>query len=475
MSISKMDPASLALGAVILIKPICKSIIETSANYHHYGQDSERIKRRFSVQVLRINSFQNILFKKFQLNSSTVRRIIDRLPSEVCENIAWLLWDLYSFSQKYAATMERHTLDAKIETELVNALRDISRPPEENCKAIMDLAQGKIVAKQNSTGWLRKATWAVKDKRSLEELVEVFEQYTERLKTLLELAWWPLPFFQSMGGIGLMEVDNDAKEVGLLEGIGMRKLILDPSSALPGKSGKNMEISRVRFKLRDRIGPFEIGNLDEDSDTWYITEYKSYDSDSEVMVRERVTQLTALMDEAINVDSRFKICKCKGFFRDAGEQRIGIVSLLPLHPNSHPQQLHTLSDFIGAPKKYRPDLGNRIKLAVALMKSLQLFHLYGWVHKSLRSENVLLFPSETEAQVDNPSLILHDPKIIGFDHARPDSDFSDINTYPELSENLYRHPARWGKPSERFAKVHDIYGTSPLIRGFSYSYLWDFY
>jgi len=478
-----MDPVSLALGAIVLVKPICKSIHETWEGYHLFGQGSERLRLRFSVQMSRVDSFERVLFEKSKFDPPMAGRLVDHLSAHICRDVAGLLWELYGLLQQYGSVKDKYGLQAndQISAELVAALRDMNvssassdHSSNQTVALLMDLAKRDGSARQKSTDWLRKTMWALKDKRSLEKLVQEFEQYTERLKTLIEVAWWPLPFFQSASAIVYVEKDRDAAETGLLKGSGIRKLLVEPSLALPGKSGKNLEMARVKFQLSWRNGAFEFGRLEtsaspEQPEQWYLAEHRSYENNSNERARERIIQLAALLSEASETDSQFKTCKCVGYFNDTSEQRIGLVSALPLEASSNPQQICTLSSLL-ASKKFRPDLGSRVKLAVALMKSVQLLHLYGWVHKSLRSENVLLFPAKPKLHVGEEAAVagaqivpvdLVEPRVVGFEYARPESDFSSASPQHELSENLYRHPARWGVPRERFGKIHDIYGTSP--------------
>ncbi|KAF1828902.1 hypothetical protein BDW02DRAFT_511219 [Decorospora gaudefroyi] len=477
-----MDPISLALGAIVLIKPVCKSIHDTWQAYRLFGHGSERLRLRFSVQMSRVDSFERVLFETGKFDPPMAGRLVDHMPAQLCRDMAGLLWELYDLVQQYAAVQDRYALQADDQTsaDLVAALKDMdvnndfSRSgQDQRVKALMELAKRDGSARQNSTDWLRKVTWALRDKRSLEKLVQEFEQYTERLKTLVEVAWWPLPFFQSASAIAHVEKDGDANETGLLKGSGIRKLLVEPSLALPGKSGKNLEIARVRFRPSGRSGPFEFGRLEGTSspEQWYMAEDRLYGSNTNEKARERIIQLAALLNEAADTDSQFKICQCVGYFNDTAEQRIGIVSILPVDPSTSPPQMHTLSSLL-ATKNFRPELGTRVKLAMALMKSVRMLHLYGWVHKSLRSENVLLLPANAKSQADkgtppanpqNMSVDLAEPRIAGFEYARPESDFSSASPQHDLSENLYRHPARWGVPRERFGKSHDMYALGVIL------------
>ncbi|KAI4254957.1 MAG: hypothetical protein L6R42_006981, partial [Xanthoria sp. 1 TBL-2021] len=117
-------------------------------------------------------------------------------------------------------------------------------------------------------------------------------------------------------------------------------------------------------------------------------------------------------------------------------------------------------------------LGIRIRLAHELIVALENFHRVGWVHKGISSHNTVFLPRDSSAGDgphcvrldDNPdcdgeviTVDLASPWIFGFDSARADEDGSNMGEDHSLGNNIYRHPARWGRPSMRFTKAHDVY------------------
>ncbi|KAJ0312472.1 hypothetical protein COL516b_001556 [Colletotrichum fioriniae] len=54
-------------------------------------------------------------------------------------------------------------------------------------------------------------------------------------------------------------------------------------------------------------------------------------------------------------------------------------------------------------------------------------------------------------------------RLVGFEYSRQDSDFSDQFGESELKRNIYRHPERWGQPTKRFGKIHDIYALGVVL------------
>ena len=137
--------------------------------------------------------------------------------------------------------------------------------------------------------------------------------------------------------------------------------------------------------------------------------------------------------------------------------------------------LQRLLDKELADKEYSSslDLRARFDLAHRCCLHLLAFHSCGWIHKDLRSSNILLVPKRIKRHplASVPSLqseaymkaIDFQPYITGFSLARPITGVSAgiPTTDPEV--NLYRHPARQGQPTEIFTKIHDIYALGAVL------------
>jgi len=123
-----------------------------------------------------------------------------------------------------------------------------------------------------------------------------------------------------------------------------------------------------------------------------------------------------------------------------------------------------------------------MEIAKILTTTYFRLHSVGWLHKSFRSENVLLFESK-----DGNSYDLHTPYVCGFDFSRQDSPTELTENVPstlierhqdhELS--LYRHPdlqvnklARVTNKTDdgthevnsfRFRKAYDLYSLGIVL------------
>ncbi|OBT71304.1 hypothetical protein VF21_09945 [Pseudogymnoascus sp. 05NY08] len=451
-----MEVAGLAIGVIAVIKPTAEAIATLWSDTKNFGGDAERLRLRFSVQITRFDAFERMLFEanKFPLVQG---RLFDQLPENVCDNFVDLLRQLYELLQKYYVVEKRYALAASGEGGLTGGIGAFDI--DERKSVILGIGKAGDAKLSRVTSWTKKARWVMSDKKSAEDLVAEFEAWTERVKSLLELAWWPLPFFSTVSQMEKLEEDKDAGQAGMLEGIGMRKLLAPGSSQIPVETAKALKISRLEFKETMRFQELEVGQIPGKGVV--IVEYKSYEQDRTGSINEivsrRILQLVALLHETKN--DRFRVLRCINFFDDVPGKRIGFAFEFP--SQSVPASLNT--SLIS--KKLKPGLGTRTKLAYALAESLGHLHSVGWVHKSLRSENIIFLPGTAMDQsTEIPEIaILEQPRIFGFEYSRLDSDFSSGRPDYDIKRNIYRHPQRWGQPSETFSKIHDIYALGTML------------
>ena len=62
-----------------------------------------------------------------------------------------------------------------------------------------------------------------------------------------------------------------------------------------------------------------------------------------------------------------------------------------------------------------------------------------------------------------PSIDYDEPWLVGFEYSREDPGFSENPRELEISKDIYRHPERWGQPTRRFDKSHDVYSLGIIL------------
>ncbi|CAF9907299.1 MAG: hypothetical protein GOMPHAMPRED_005072 [Gomphillus americanus] len=104
---------------------------------------------------------------------------------------------------------------------------------------------------------------------------------------------------------------------------------------------------------------------------------------------------------------------------------------------------HTLLSVVSRQPEINIVPGQRFGLAIQIVESLLFLHIAGWLHKGIRSDNILFFGS-------SPSKIdLDKPYIAGFEYSREAAaNKGTEGVTDDLEFNLYRHPLVQGVPIE---------------------------
>ena len=177
-----------------------------------------------------------------------------------------------------------------------------------------------------------------------------------------------------------------------------------------------------------------------------VVEWKYYSSDINqellMLLKKRVSMLASQLQRSSET-SGFHTLSCAGYFDNAELHRIGIMFQLPdSGASSPPLSLRDRMIQDRSTKNVR-DLTSRFSIAKDLVMAMYRLHLVGWLHKSVRSDNILFF--------ENPRMDQHSlaaPFICGFDFSRQDSPTEMTEDVPTVllsglldrERSLYRHP-----------------------------------
>lgn len=101
-------------------------------------------------------------------------------------------------------------------------------------------------------------------------------------------------------------------------------------------------------------------------------------------------------------------------------------------------------------------LSERFRIATQIAKSVGYVHTFGFVHKNVQPETILIFKSP-ESSIGSVSLV-------GFGNFR-DAEGGTLRSGDTLWEkNIYRHPRRQGlKPQDDYMMQHDIYSLGVCL------------
>ncbi|EKG20275.1 hypothetical protein MPH_02392 [Macrophomina phaseolina MS6] len=243
------------------------------------------------------------------------------------------------------------------------------------------------------------------------------------------------------------------------------------------ENGENEENRRAEASFQERRVWIE----------WKPYEPQVYDGEPDPKIVERVAALVALLKENSR-SCQFRAPRCLGYFRDidgdTGEARcrFGIVFEKPqgISSSTKPVNLLELLRATEAGILEKPSLTARVRLAKVLAEALERLHAVNWLHKGLRSENILFFDDAIDPEDLRSGNVagqypislgidFSTPFLSGFDYSRPAQNEELTEKPPEnVAYDLYRHPLVQGSRGSmgnaaNFQKAFDIYALGVVL------------
>jgi hypothetical protein len=155
----------------------------------------------------------------------------------------------------------------------------------------------------------------------------------------------------------------------------------------------------------------------------------------------------------------FLTLRCLGFLEDMDEF-ISLYEYPPQADTSIPPR--SLQDLLRDSKMRSPSMTARLRLALEIRKTLLTVHTASWLHKDIRSENILFFTDRTKSS--NSSGALSQPYLSGFAFSRADLpvEISDQASEDPLLD-ISRHPQALGEPSVSYSMYMDHYSLGLVL------------
>lgn len=442
--------AGTILGAVALVPPTIALINFWSdfiSDVRRFGEDSAKLSLKFQQLSSGYEALQTVLFdeKRFpsvkgSVYSDLPKRSQDLILSMLKE-LPRLLYEYYLIEK--ANEIQHYGKDQARSNE-TNLTMAVVLSPEEMLKIFGD-GQMPEAKSKSSVVSLRHIGWAIRTRKRVEKLLVEYEDWLRRIKITVEESWWPTTFSQKYENLLSVEKDTACQALGVAAAAGLRKLLVSDAQ-LKGSLGlgnTTLQISHFDGSSRG------LSRLD--GTTVYVESLR-YQPDREgfldTTLKRRFEEISSLLNQ-VN-DPEFRVLRCRNFAEvRAPEPEFQLIFDLPNNQAKEPISLNAL---IASNMGKKPSLGARFRLCHKLAQSLSLLHSVGWIHRSIRSENILFF--NTDARTGE----LHEPYLCGFEACRLEDDFSTGPWDDSPDRNVYRHPDRWGIPKKTFTKYHDIYG-----------------
>jgi len=360
---------------------------------------------------------------------------------------------LQKFSQLNDSMMG--ILDAKMQSEIHHTVQDTNRGVLQLHHKIADLS--RLVMALN-VKLEEKATVHVST------MSKARDTNADGLKQLTKLAKFKA-FNESIESESRLPLEKSVvKCLELGEPKDSRDLLLDKSMI---EEIDETDSPRCQALLRDSTGNRRR--------VWI--EWKEYDvqgpsdvNPSKAVIFERVGKLAALLNHSPKPEA-FRTPHCIGFFDKAGHEsdsededilncRLGLVFERPkddkLHQTLPPISLRELLH-----DRRKPTVTERVQLAHAISKCVLYLHAVNWLHKGLRSHNVIFFRTVGH-HIDYSK-----PYLSGFDFSRParPEEMTDIPV-DDVEHNFYRHPkvqSANANERSRFRKSFDVYSLGVMF------------
>jgi serine/threonine protein kinase len=258
--------------------------------------------------------------------------------------------------------------------------------------------------------------------------------------------------------------DEVAIAIGATQALNLRQYLLGMST-IPDQP----EIPRSAVKFKPTTQPwakkrFRYGFIEEKPVIMETFQYVVPREGSSEASQSTIEQLKKMVTQLSQPKrTSFHILPCVGYLQERHSARFSIVFQVENNFIIEDSPI-SLSDLFSSAK--RVPLGARVHLASTISIALENLHRVGWLHKELKSDNVLFFKSSPQRNVTETadSSSMSDriggfglPWLFGFEYSRAEEADTYLESDYSLENNVYRHPERWGKPAVKFERSHDVY------------------
>lgn len=508
-----MDPGT-ALAVISLSFEVFAGCIKgfvIVSNAHNLGKDASYLRTMLNLEEYRFTQWAakvNLL----QPSGTIVPRLNQALASNLMGQLNSLLQ-----ADKISERYKLHLLkDPPAQLPLSSSHDYLTAPPNVLSVAVSDETRGEILAKanliQSKNSLPKRLWWAAIDKAKFESLVKDVRTIVEGLWALLD----PIQQDEVISNIRLVlstvvEISKDIKGLRELQtalkdsqigsranvalstaaGLKAATIQLENQDTLEGDEleqkfmavalgpresslGTGLRRDIILPPLSEHLLTNPVWKTDKSCvgtarycDAPVLVEYKHVSMRMRSKLKVRVENLAVLLSTAKDPD--FLTLHCLGFFEDTARCCFVLVYAYPtpLDGEAEPYRgsvsppislLNLLRD-----SKFRPpSVTARLKLGLDISRTLLAFHTAGWLHKDIRSENILFFPTR-EQDAGTPELLSR-PYLAGFGFSRANSP-TEISEQPSADplRDIYRHHHALGDPSTSFEKYMDLYSLGTIM------------
>ncbi|KAL8774236.1 MAG: hypothetical protein Q9209_000987 [Squamulea sp. 1 TL-2023] len=493
MSAGGLEYAAGAGGLISLSLTLFRGCIqgfEIIQRAAHAGSEADNFRCKLEVEQYRLIQWA----EQIGLEDQPSERLNWTLVRDILKQLEALLLDTQNLKKRYRLDLVPIDSDA--------SAPETSAPPETRFGKLLSklrpdfpLASSRIIHESNGT--IRKLRWAIFDRTKAAILVKDIVHFNNCLHSLLDNA--NQEFIKSAQGSVLRDIISRSNVTSELEAI---KQLLSPSYvAAPAAVAAAASLKQIRLVLglgpsvdsdgqpaqrappegiKIKLVQLKPNLLQRESSRLspcgrelaryktnpVIVEWKLIDSEHEKELKTRIDQVAILL--AHTYDTSFHSLHCIGFLpKDASYQPYddnlicyGLVFELTISANipaSILPVIRPLSTLFADARK--PSLNERRDIALALAETMLQLHTSGWLHKGIRSDNVLYFDTD-DSRWDFSNA--NGPFLAGYEYARPTTAHTEaMPAVPE--QEMYRHPKGQGLTRATFRRSFDLFALGCVL------------
>jgi hypothetical protein len=323
---------------------------------------------------------------------------------------------------------------------------------------------------KKSAGWWCNTSaglkWAFYSRRKFEHVLAEFKSWNSKLKEIgLGCTIDEIMLISKGNPVAISEALVEETQAPEGQNLGLKSLMsLKRLTVQSGQESARFELQNVDLveSTHSHEQPLALVTLRTESGMSYdvLAEYKEYGDLEFGNNMAAVNQLSSLL--AASSESDLKILPFRGFVKSDScndEENELCTFIFDFPKNTARNAPVSLRKALGSSDfKYALSLAARFNLAERLARTVWCLHAVGWIHKSIRSNNVVFFES-LDGDMDFSA-----PYLVGFEYARLETDATEYTgSDDDWSKNIYRHPARQGSPKTRFSKTHDLYALGLIL------------
>ena len=335
---------------------------------------------------------------------------------------------------------------------------------------------------QKRIGYMKKLTWAIKDKAQFQHLVNTLRSLNDGLTNSLPRIKQNALERALIGGqpsdtlalrllIQHQAISNDYVAAALFRRKALEQrpaqtaLSNDQTTVAPQADNSQLVIESEAFSPRGRKDERFIGQLTQGTTTQIqkvFVEHKVVQKEDSIFFK-RFLLLVDLLRTSPK-PAGYRILDCQGYVRDdfRFEERYALIfKVPPMFTSSSDMSFYTLHELLRSkddeitPLEY--PLAERYRLAGLLANSISYIHFAGWLHRGLESRSIVCFSTANEKSVRHPYLS-------GFGYTRPDNPGEISQNDMSTTSNLYRHPDyQLPSPTKKFRRSYEIYSLGVVL------------